>query len=655
MNFGLVQTGFLLALIGLAIPVIIHFTFRTRPRTVDLGSIKFLRDILERSRNRKKVMRWLLMSLRMACIALLALLFARPFLTDRARGGADRFVAILIDDSASMRLRQDGQELLDRALADARQLLAEADDDTRIEVAFFNEHVEPLASVSGRDGGDGSNSPPPWTIQSLRDSLQSRQASHAVTDYAAALRWASDVCTKAAARQKEVHLFTDLQQSGLAWSEAQAVPRDVVFHVHDLGRNLVNNVAVTTAEPSRLLLRPGETTDVTVSVYNAGPFTLDDLPVVLELRQENRPISMQERIKLAAGAVEEIRFELPALAQGFWQGAVSLEILDDLAFDNVRHLAVMAAPPWRVLLVDGDPHEAAYLSETYFLDLALRLAPRGDRLDTSPYAAETVNLADTKLPDLAGTSVVILANVAELPEQDVAQLARFVNGGGNLIVFGGERLSAEGCGALTEAGLIPGALREHRLAGDLPFRLREWDGEHSVFRPFDDPQHGDLRGLTFRGYTPLAPRDDATVLAEFFDATPALVERPLGEGRVIWFASSCDLIWGDWAKGPLFVPLVHRMLGYLTGLNEAGRSARCSSATAPARATHGRRAYFNKVATGRSSTSIPASPIPSGAPRPTSSTALAWRSSPPATRQRWSRPPSNPMRCNFDKTRFGIG
>lgn len=571
MSFGLVQTGFLLALAGLAIPLIIHFTFRTRPRTVDLGTIRFLRDILERSRNRKKVMRWLLLAARMACVALLALLFARPFLIERATGGADRLVAVLIDDSASMRLTQDGQPLLDLAVSDAGEMVEAADADTQIEVAFFNEQVESLQAASADGGGEAATEP--GRRQSVREMLRLREASYGTTDYAAALRWASDVCTKSAARRKEVHVFTDLQQSGLAWSEAPTVPKDVVFHIHDLGRNLVNNVAVTSAAPSTLLARPGETVDVTATVYNAGPFTLEELPVVLELRQDNRPISLQKRIKLAPGAVEEVRFELPPLAQGLWQGSVDLETLDDLAFDNVRHLAVMAAPPWRVLLVDGDPREATYLAETCFLDLALRLAPRGERLESSPYTADVLPFSGADrpgLPDLAGYEVVVLANVADLAEQQAGRLARFVHGGGSLIITGGENVSAESCRALTRAGLVPGTIGANRLAGDLPFRLREWVEKHSIFRPFDDPQHGDLRSLTFRGYTPLEPAEGAVVLARFYDDMPALVEHAVGDGRVLWFASACDLQWGDWAKSPLFVPLVHQMLGHLTGLNEGG-------------------------------------------------------------------------------------
>jgi hypothetical protein len=171
---------------------------------------------------------------------------------------------------------------------------------------------------------------------------------------------------------------------------------------------------------------------------------------------------------------------------------------------------------------------------------------------------------------LAGISVVVLANVAETPEQDASRLAQFVRDGGNVVVFGGPRLSPEDCKSLINAGLIPGTVAPNRLAGDLPFRLRDWDVEHSILRAFEDPQHGDLRGLTFRGYTPLVPSEGARVLARFYDQAPALVEQTLGKGRVLWFASACDLEWSEWARGPLFVPVVHQMLGYLTGLNEGG-------------------------------------------------------------------------------------
>ena len=104
MNFGMVQTGMLAGLAALAIPYIIHLMFKQKPREVPMGSVRFLREIMEKHRNRKKIMRWLLMALRMACIALVALMFARPFISELKKSdGNKRLVVILIDQSDAVK------------------------------------------------------------------------------------------------------------------------------------------------------------------------------------------------------------------------------------------------------------------------------------------------------------------------------------------------------------------------------------------------------------------------------------------------------------------------------------------------------------------------------------------------------------------------
>ena len=61
MNFGIAQSGMLAGLAMLLIPFIIHLLFRQKPRDMKLGSIRFLSEIMEKHRSRRKVMRWLLM------------------------------------------------------------------------------------------------------------------------------------------------------------------------------------------------------------------------------------------------------------------------------------------------------------------------------------------------------------------------------------------------------------------------------------------------------------------------------------------------------------------------------------------------------------------------------------------------------------------
>jgi hypothetical protein len=339
--------------------------------------------------------------------------------------------------------------------------------------------------------------------------------------------------------------------------------------VHDMMQSDANNLAVTAAAPQRLVVRPGQSTAVDVTISNFGPFTLNEALVTLTLRRENVPLRVEKRVTVAAGAAEQLQFDVPTLDSGLWQGTVSIEAIDDLMADNVAHVAILAAPPHRVLLVDGDVRDSASLSETYFLDLALRLAATGETADASPYAPDQLAV-DAPFPDLNPYAAVVLANVSGLSAADARRLAEFVRGGGGLVVFGGDRVTPEGCRTQIEAGLLPGTIGGVRLAEDLPLRIETWDETQSLFRPFADPQHGDLRRVAFRGCTPLEPAAGAQTLAAFGDGTPAVVEQRLGEGRVLWFGSSCDLEWSDWARGSLFVPLVHQMLGRLTGLNDGG-------------------------------------------------------------------------------------
>ncbi|HEV3024380.1 MAG TPA: hypothetical protein VGX76_18015, partial [Pirellulales bacterium] len=155
--------------------------------------------------------------------------------------------------------------------------------------------------------------------------------------------------------------------------------------------------------------------------------------------------------------------------------------------------------------------------------------------------------------------------------RDVKRLDLFVQGGGKLLVFGGENVTADRTTGLKQAGLIPGEIVGVDAATDLPLRLQSWDVKHPVFTAFSDPQLGDLRRLSFSACTSMVPSPDAQVLATFRDGKPALIEHRHRKGSVLWFTSSCDRQWSDWPRSRLYLPLVYQLLGYQTGLTAGGR------------------------------------------------------------------------------------
>ena len=357
---GLVQNGMLFGLLGLAIPILIHLRFRQRPRPISIGSIRFLQQIMEKRRASRRITRWLLLCLRLACIALLSLLFARPFLVEKANAKRDEeFVAILIDRSASIQLKLNGKRLVDIAVDEARKTLESAHDNTRFEIAMFDHQVTAVSSGNRQSQSKAH----------LASRIEAPQSLYSATDYAAAFRWARDICTMAESKNKIVHVFTDLQRSGLAWSDVQPMPADVKVRIHDLGRDLPNNLAVIDAKAKRPVVRPGESTTIEASVLNAGPFTLDEIPIALKLKNGSQIIRRREKLKLEPGAITTVSFDLPLLDEGLCHGSVTVESIDDMPFDNQRHTAMMAKPKYKVLAVDGAPHELSVRNNLDQLDL----------------------------------------------------------------------------------------------------------------------------------------------------------------------------------------------------------------------------------------------------------------------------------------------
>lgn len=572
------QSSFLMGAVAIAIPVLIHLFFRLRTKRVDLGTIRFLRIVLEENARRRKVMRWFLLALRMLLVALLVGLFARPFLTAAAVQGDGELVVVLIDQSATMQWKSEQGRLIDVAVAEARTLLSGTGTRVRSEVAFFDHAVHPLDESHG----------------DLLPALTQRSSDEfaGATNYGTAIAWARDLCVKATTGPKTLHLFTDLQRSGLDWTEVEPFPDDVKVYLHDLGPSVINNLAVTDVRTPRTWIRPGDTAVVRATVLHGGALAREEVGVTLEVGRvpsvpngtsSTSPVSvdfakltdritLREKVKLEADASLPLDFELPALAEGLWQGRVSIESNDDLAFDNLRFFAISATPAYRILVVNHGIAAGTPASETYFLEAALRLAAPEETYTDSPFAPTTITLAEAeRLPKLTAYDAVILANVPQVSPENADALASFVKQGGGLLIFTGDQTTAASTVALQQVGLTAGNVSETRIAIDLPWRFQKWNERHPVYQSLSDPQHGDLRRMAFAAYTPITPVEGAEVIAEFDTGDPAVIERQFGQGIMLWITTSCGREWSDWCQTSLYLPLMHQWLGYEVGLTAGGR------------------------------------------------------------------------------------
>ena len=127
-----------------------------------------------------------------------------------------------------------------------------------------------------------------------------------------------------------------------------------------------------------------------------------------------------------------------------------------------------------------------------------------------------------------------------------------------------------------------------------PARLGALEYGHPIFEPFRAPRSGDFSSA--RASTAIARRcrhRTRRSLARFDDGAPALVERRVGNGRVLMWTSTLDLQWNDLPLKSVFLPFVHRMAttlaAYSRHARRGSRSATCSSRRARRRCRARRR------------------------------------------------------------------
>ncbi|MBI1246243.1 hypothetical protein GC197_00175 [bacterium] len=559
------QTTFLIATAAVAIPVLLHLLNRWQARQIELGTMRFLEEVVRDGAQRRKIRRWLLLLTRCVLVALLALLFARPYLLESRQQRGDRLRLVLVDRSASMGMKGNNGRLVDDALVAAAQWCDQHSSETTTQWAWFDSHVQPLKAEGKRPSAP--------------------QALSGDTNYAAALAWAQDRLHVDRDIQAEVVLVSDLQQSGLAGDtfavEDITLPANVPVHLIDVGRPAANNLAITHIGTPSPRIGEQDALKFTVTLFNFGVLSFEEVPLSVALTSGERTAQMKKSINVGAGQAVDVVFEFGQLEIGVWRATATLDIEDDLAADNRRFAAAEIAAPIEVLVLDSGASAAGTGSESYFLATALEQDSRqptasepDQTAGKSPegrFQAQVVYLQDTGIPafDPQANQLVVVADAGNVSSGTIDRLSAYVRKGGQLLVFAGDASNADMWRSWEKSGLAPGKFAPPQRSGAMPFRIVSV-AKGAMLRPFEDPQRGDLSRLRFEKILPVTTEQTTDVLASFDGQRPAVTKHPLEKGQVAWFLSSADVSWGGWTTSPLYLPLVQQMAADLVNLTGEG-------------------------------------------------------------------------------------
>jgi len=522
---------FLIGISAFALPLIIHLIFKKKAKIVPFPSIVFLREIDREIVRRKRVEEVIVMILRMLVLVLLALFLSKPVLKTNLLGGGRKAVVIILDDSFSMNAA-DGRRRFDLAKEKARLLIA---------------NLEPADTaaliLSSRSPEDGFKNGILSTDRvAMTQWLSSLDCGYSSSNLDTAFSHATTLLRFSKTKNRGIFFITDLQrrdwQSIAGKEKTSDIPLAVIVVAGD---STPLNAAITKIEtlstPEKRLGKNFtfriETTNFSPRPFQGriGMYSLED-EVIAETQLSIPPHSTVEK---------ELRFN--PVGEGWHSGYFLIE-KDDLPTDNKRYYSLQVKEGTPVAVFNQVRLSAPDFDEVFFLTKLID--PTGQNY---PFAPSELFVISSET--LAKYPVVIFPELPKLREGEMSALKSYLNSGGRAVLFLKENFPVE-----TMRTLLGDILAANRFEEGIFRVAEEGFGLQNLFVDVDFYRR---ISLSVSGDPSIVP------ISLFQDGKPFLVEKSLGSGKLILFATGYHI---DYTNLPLThasLPFIYNLLFRLTG------------------------------------------------------------------------------------------
>ncbi|MSR10391.1 MAG: VWA domain-containing protein [Gammaproteobacteria bacterium] len=527
---------FLLGLFAALIPIAIHIIRKEKPPKLMFSTIRFLKKTAKKLVLFQQIQQWLLLLLRAAVIALLVVAFARPLFNlsvARLLDADPQSSVILLDMSMSMRYGD--------SFANAKEAVLDLLDNMTAgdEVALigFSDSADLVRELNTDLG----------SLRTLVNGLD--QAGYGATSYLPNLRLADQLLETSRYENRAVYLISDFQEIGMDNSdESWKLAPGVRFTGIDVGEQESSNLALTDVRSPEQLLEEAAEQVILVRIRSTGTVFLQQGEVTLTVDGEivdRKPVDLTDRSE------EVVTFTTSFVTEGTHVGEVRISG-DEFSVDNAFYFTVDVLPKIRVLLVNGEASDNWFDDEGHWFGLAVSSAAQ------SPFVLQTIAPADVSAAALNQSDVVVLLNVGGLINAQAQALTDYVTAGGSVLFAPADKVDPaefnQQFAAITPANLQ----RPDVLSRDDYLVIADFDSRHPILRPLSSDWVA-----RFQGHWSIVPAAEAEILMQFDNSEAALVERTVGAGKSMLFASSMDLEWNNLPLQGLFLPFVHETLRHL--------------------------------------------------------------------------------------------
>jgi len=513
---GLAAPLFLFGLAAIVLPLWLHRLETQRSEREPFSSAMLLETAERQVHVRKKLRYLALLAARVAFIALVSVAFAGPFLkrppTVVTATDAGTHV-VLVDTSASMA----AAGVFEQAIAEAQRAVDEAPADALLQVIGAGRG---LAIASG------------LTVDraAARAAMTSLAPGDLRADYGEIMQ-AVERLAAGLPPPVTLHFISDFQASAMPARFPDVVPAGIA--------RLVPRV-VGTGEPFNWSV---DYLHVSADGIDVGVSGIGDRERIgdVELLVDGAAIDTRG---LSHTGHQNLHFDAPPWAPGENRVEFRINADDDLQSDNTWYHVVDNTAGEPVALITGDP---AGLPVTY-LSAALE--------STGRYRVETRVPGEFDARILGRHRWVVVDDLGLVDAPLATALGEFLDGGGNLLAFAGDRAAA--LATLPVSGHRPAAASLEPANAMLA--IGRIDARHPVLAGTEGWQ-----GVAVERNLAIEPLPGDEVLLSLANNQPFLIEHRRGRGRLLLFTAALDNRWSDLPVRPVFVSFMVEAARYLSG------------------------------------------------------------------------------------------
>ena len=546
MGLSWINPLYLSGLLLLALPVLIHLVQKQHNEGTRFPSLMFLKQIPRREKRRLEIRHWLLLVLRCLLLLLIVLAFARPFFNnDSGATGLEpgrQDSVIVLDRSYSMRIADHWQQALDIAL----QLVEQKQARDRIGVILVDDEAEILSDLTSN-------------ADNLRTVLEGQSPGFKTTRLTGAIEQAARLLAGSNAAARQIFVISDFQAA--AATSVAEISADIELSALPVEVTRVANASITSVAIEASSRAAADEFSLTVEVTNRAATPLDQ-EVTLTL--DGREIA-RRKLRLAPASVLAETFDRLSVSDDLLRGTVSLAD-DALALDNQHYFVYSSRQLVPVLIVEGP---AARANQAVYLQYALGLSRQ------PVFQVERKTLNELQAQDLPTWALIIMNDVS-IPGGELGEaLADFVAAGGGLLVSMGAAEQRNWSSAYLPGS--PGRKVDAKPA--TAHNITDFEPDHPLSITLGTRNTIDLSLARVFSYRELQPGADDSIVARYSDGAIALLERRVGEGRVLVLTTTLDTHWNDLALQPVFLPFLHQGLRHLTAFESYPNQSEIGSIT----------------------------------------------------------------------------